>query len=97
MLTDNDVLHVANLAKLKIEKKEIELYKNQLQDILTEIAKINEVIFAEDEILITPNKNINIYNEDVPNRLLTKEEVLINANNKNDDYIIVPEVIECDI
>ncbi len=92
--TKEEVEHVANLARLELTDEEIKKYQLQLSDILKEIDKILKVDIKEDDILITTTKNSNVYITDNYSELLTKEEVLKNANNKDLDYIIVPEVIE---
>lgn len=89
------VIHVANLARLSIGDDEIEKYGVQLSDILTEIDKINKVdIDPNNDILIAPTTNTNCFNDDVVGNMLSKEEVFRNANKANDEYIIVPKVIE---
>ena len=92
-LSKEEILHVAKLAHLNITEDEIEKYSIQLRDILSEIDKINEVQIEENDILIAPTNNRNVYFMDEPKEMLSKEEVLKNANNKNEDFIIVPRVI----
>jgi len=87
------VLYVANLAKLEVSEKEIELYQYQLKNILNEIDKISKVNIEVDEILIAPTNNINVYREDKVGDMLNVSDVLKNANNTNDDYIEVVGVI----
>ena len=91
-LTEEQVLHVANLARLNVEPDEIAKYGIQLKDILTEINKINE-LDIEDEILISPITNQNMYREDEVKKGVTKEEIFANAKNNDGDYIIVPKVL----
>ena len=94
-LDKHAVIHVADLARLKIDDNDIGKYQLQLNAILTEIDKINKVnIDTSGSILIAPTTNINCYNEDIVGKMLKKEEVLKNASNKNNDYIVVPKVIE---
>jgi aspartyl-tRNA(Asn)/glutamyl-tRNA(Gln) amidotransferase subunit C len=53
-LSKEEVLHVANLARLNVKEEEIEKYSKQLSDILTEIDKITSVdIDEEGEVLIS--------------------------------------------
>jgi aspartyl-tRNA(Asn)/glutamyl-tRNA(Gln) amidotransferase subunit C len=94
-LDKKTVLHVANLAKLSIDDKEIEKYSVQLTSILTEIDKINKVdIDCNKDILIAPTTNTNCFSEDIVKDMLNKDEVFKNANKANEEYIIVPKVIE---
>ena len=91
MLSKEEVLHVADLARINITNDEIERYQNQLNQILNEMQRINEVNIEDDEILISPSKNVNVYREDIPNN--EEEDVLKNAPKRNGNYIEVKRVI----
>lgn len=94
MLNENQVKHVADLARLQINDDEIELYGKQLHDILTEIDKIINVdVLNESEILISPTTNKNCYKQDKIGHMNTKEEIFKNVKNVSGDYIVVPKVI----
>lgn len=93
-LTKEEVLHVANLAKLNIEDIEIEKYGEQLADILTEIEKIDNVQLSDDgKVLIAPISHQNEYSDIREANMLSKEEILKNAKNTSGDYIVVPKVL----
>ena len=91
MLSKEEVLHVADLARINITNDEIERYQNQLNQILNEMKIINEINIEDDEILISPSKNVNVYREDIPNN--EEEDVLKNAPKRNGNYIEVKRVI----
>ena len=67
-MTNEEVLKVAHLARVSIDDNEIEMYKGQLEAIMNEINKINEVEIIDDDIMISPSSNINKYREDVPKK-----------------------------
>lgn len=93
-LTREQVLHVANLARLNVADEEITRYGEQLSDILTEIEKITMVeINPNTDILIAPTNNINNYKDDIEGTMLTKEEIFKNTKNTDGRYIIVPKVV----
>ncbi|MDD3392562.1 MAG: Asp-tRNA(Asn)/Glu-tRNA(Gln) amidotransferase subunit GatC [Bacilli bacterium] len=93
-MSQEKVLHVAKLAKLEVKEEEIEKYSVQLYDILSEIEKIVKVDIAPElNILISPTFNHDCY-RDIDKMPLSKEEVFKNAGSHDDDYIIVPKVIE---
>ena len=94
MISKDKVLHIADLAKLNIEEKEMAKYQIQLTDILTEIDKILKVDINEEEIMISPTNNKNCLSEDIPEMHLSKDNMLKNAKRVKGDYIIVPKVIE---
>lgn len=92
-LSEKDVRHVANLARLNVLDSEIERYSNQLSSILTEIEKITNVVVTGDEILISPTTNRNCFKSDEVGPMLSKEEIFKNVPNSYGDYVVVPKVI----
>ena len=90
-LTEKDVNHVIDLAKLK--ENDIDRYKSQLNDILTEIDKILDVDINESDIMISPSDNVNRYNDDIVCGVIDKKDVLKMANKTNGDFIVVSRVI----
>ncbi len=91
-LTNDEVLHVANLARLNIKPEEIEKYNEQLNAIISEIDKITSAS-VETDILIAPTENNNVFMNDKMGEMLTKEDIFKNAKNTDGDYLIVPKVI----
>ena len=92
-LSEKDVRHVANLARLNVLDSEIERYSNQLSSILSEIEKITKVDVTSEEILIAPTTNYNCYKEDEVGEMLSKSEMFANVPNAYGDYVVVPKVI----
>lgn len=84
-----EVEHVADLANLVLTDKEKEKFSKQLQDILSDIDKINSIDIEESKILIAPTENHDLYHEDETEEGLKIEEVLKNANQTSGDYIVV--------
>ena len=95
-LSEKQVKHVANLARLDVSDEKMEHYCYQLADILTEIDKILSVDIKTDELLIAPTNNCNKYSADEVCDMLKKADIFKNANNVSDDYIVVPRVIDND-
>lgn len=87
------VLHVASLAKLRIEEDEIPKYVKELKDLMAEVDRIQDVQIEDDEILICPTENKNVYNDDTIGSMLTREEILKNANKKYGSYIAVTRAL----
>lgn len=90
-MTNEEVLKVAHLARVYIDDNEIEMYKGQLEAIMNEINKINEVEIIDDDIMISPSSNINKYREDVPKN--AKDDVLSNAPKTNGNYIQIKRFV----
>jgi len=87
------VLHVASLAKLRIEDDEVEKYVKELKDLMDEVNRIQEVQIEDEKILISPSENRNVYKDDTVGSMLTREEILKNANKKYGSYIAVTRAL----
>ena len=93
MLTKEEVLHVAELARIKIDEEELEKYQIDLKTLLNEVEKINEVKGYDDEILIANWRENTTLRKDVPGEMLEPKEVLKNVPKHSGNYIEVPVVI----
>lgn len=54
LLTKEEVLHVANLARIDVSEDEIDVYRKDLKELINEIDKIKNVEVKTEDILITP-------------------------------------------
>lgn len=95
MITEENVLKVAHLANLEIDKAEIKKYTKELSDILTEIEKIVDAKIGNKKILIAPtnDKKIDDFASTETKESLSKEEIMKNAKNHDRSYIIVKRVV----
>ena len=92
-LSKEEVMHVAELAKLKLTEEEIEKYSIELKRILDDVEKINDVKDYDDEIIIAPfSKDANL-REDIEGEMLDSKDVLKNVPRHSGNYIEVPVVI----
>ena len=92
-LSREELLHVANLARIELTEEEIEKFQVQLKQLLDDVEKINEVKGYDDDILIACWENNAELRKDVPGEMLDPKEVLENAPRKSGNYIAVPVVI----
>lgn len=92
-LSREEVLHVAELARIKINEEEIEKYQIELKQLLNEVEKINDVQGYDDEILIAPWNSATKTRKDESGEMLNPKEILENAPRHNGNYISVPVVI----
>ena len=92
-LTREEVLHVAELARIKINEEEIEKYQIELQQLLNDVEKINDVQGYDDEILIAPWNEKTITRTDESGEMLNPKQVVGNAPRHSGNYIEVPVVI----
>ena len=92
-LTKEEVLHVAKLARIKIDEDEILKYQIELKKLLDDVDKIKDVENYDTDKLIAPWQKDAILREDVENEMLDAKEVLKNAPKHSGYYIEVPIVI----
>ena len=95
VLDKEHVRHVAKLARLKIDEQEVEKYENALNQMLSEVDKIENVEVTTDKGLIAPTDNHDLYFNDEVKNELEKKEVLKACGVKDleREYIEVPKVI----
>jgi len=92
-LTREEVLHVANLARIKLTEEEIEKYRVELKKLLSDVEKINDVEGYDDDILIACWDNNTELRKDEEGSMLDPKQVLENAPKHAGNYIEVPVVI----
>lgn len=92
-LSREEVLHVAELARIKINEEEIEKYQIQLKQIMDNVDKIKDVEVDDNEIMIANwSSNTNL-REDIAGKMLQPKEVITTAPRHSGNYIEVPVVI----
>ncbi len=93
-ITKEQVKHVAKLARLKLNEKELENYTKELSSILDYMEKLNELDTSNVEPLTHTVENKNVFREDELGVSVKTEDALKNAPQKNDKYFKVPKVIK---
>lgn len=92
-LSKEDVMKIAILSKLKFNDDEIENFRNDLSEILNYMNELNEL----DTSGVNPLFNVldleDVTREDKIAESLKKEEILKNAPDKDENFIIVPKII----
>lgn len=94
-LSEEELMHVANLARLELNTEEREKFAIDLPLILDDIEKIRAVLLSDEtaDIMISPSQNTNEYHiAEVPSAI-GKEEALRNSKLSDGDYVVVPKVI----
>lgn len=93
-ISKDDVVKVAELARLEFKDQEAELFTEQLSNILENIEKLNEL----DTGNVEPTSHVldisTPLRKDKVQKLLTIEEVLQNAPESEEDFFVVPQVID---
>ena len=89
-ISKDDVLHVAQLARLALTDEEIERLGEQLNAILEAVGKVSELDLSDVEPTSHPLDLANVWDEDEPRPSLPLDEALANAPARDDDFFRVP-------
>jgi aspartyl-tRNA(Asn)/glutamyl-tRNA(Gln) amidotransferase subunit C len=94
VISRDDVVHVARLARLALTDAELETMREQLNAILSHI----DALRAVDTTGIEPTSHavpqFNVMRDDDPRPCLSVEEMLANAPDRAGDFFRVPRIIE---
>lgn len=93
-LTDDDVRHVARLARLALTDEEIASLRGELTRILGYAEQVGEV--ATEQVAPTghPLRLTNVLRDDVPRASLSPEDALSTAPEAEDGRFRVPRIVE---
>ena len=78
-ITQEQVAHLANLARIALTPHEIESLTSELGSIVDNVAKVSEVATADVPATSHPIPLQNVYRDDVPGATLTTEQALAGA------------------
>jgi aspartyl-tRNA(Asn)/glutamyl-tRNA(Gln) amidotransferase subunit C len=92
-LSREEVLHVAELARLSLRPEEVELFTRQLNDILAYVQKLAELDTTGVAPLAHVIPLVNAFREDVVREGLSLEAALKNAPAREEGSFLVPRVI----
>lgn len=93
-LTEDEVRHIALLARLGLSGDEVARFQHQLSDILENFDILNQ---ADTEGLTPTSQSValeNVYRDDEPQPSLITPEVLANAPDREDNSFKVNAVLE---
>jgi aspartyl-tRNA(Asn)/glutamyl-tRNA(Gln) amidotransferase subunit C len=92
-ITKEEVLHVAELARLDLDEASIDRFAGQIANILEYVAQLNEVDTTGVKATSHAIALTNAFREDQEKEHLDRETALANAPEKEDGNFIVPKVI----
>ncbi|WP_236838832.1 Asp-tRNA(Asn)/Glu-tRNA(Gln) amidotransferase subunit GatC [Caldalkalibacillus salinus] len=92
-ISKKDVEHVAHLARLELSDEEANMFTKHLDDILTFVAKMDELDTAN----VEPTSHVldlkNVTREDEVKPSLSAEDALRNTEEKENQQVKVPSVL----
>ncbi|MBW2478571.1 MAG: Asp-tRNA(Asn)/Glu-tRNA(Gln) amidotransferase subunit GatC [Deltaproteobacteria bacterium] len=93
-ITKDEVLYVADLARLDLDEASIDKFAGQIATILDYVDKLNEV----DTAGVRPTSHAisltNAFREDEHEQHLERDKALANAPQKEEGNFVVPKIIE---
>jgi aspartyl-tRNA(Asn)/glutamyl-tRNA(Gln) amidotransferase subunit C len=89
-ITRDDVLHVAELARLALTEEEIERLLGELTAILEAVGKVSELDLTDVPPTSHPLDLENVWADDEPRPSLAVDEVFANAPAREGDFFRVP-------
>ncbi len=93
MVTREDVIHIADLAKLDFSEEELEKFADEFSKILEYVSQLRDVDTEGIEPTFSISAKIQPLREDVVKPSLPKEEVLKNAPEEQYGYFKLPRMI----
>jgi aspartyl-tRNA(Asn)/glutamyl-tRNA(Gln) amidotransferase subunit C len=78
-ITNDQVSHLANLARIALTPEEIDKLTGELGVIIDSIAKVSEVATADVPATSHPIRLVNVFRPDVPGPTLTAAQALAGA------------------
>ena len=92
MISEEEVRHVAKLARLELTDDEVKKYSKQLGDILKYVEQMNEVDTTGIEPMPHAIPLYNVMRDDIVKSEETKEELMKNAPFEEDGFFRVPKI-----
>jgi aspartyl-tRNA(Asn)/glutamyl-tRNA(Gln) amidotransferase subunit C len=93
-ITGSQVLHVAALARLKLEPAEVERFQRELNSILEYMDMLSEVDTEGVEPLHHPFPLAGAFRPDEERPSQAEDDALMNAPSRENGLVVVPKVIE---
>lgn len=93
-ITSKEIQHIADLAKVNLDKAELERYQGQLSAILDYVAKLQNVKDSVEEEATNEEPNLQRMRPDVVAESLTHQDLLRNSTNIEKKQFKLPPVFE---
>lgn len=93
-VSKEEILHIANLARLDLEENEIDKYLENLDDILNFAEIVNNAPVEGLDITIGANEAKNVFRKDEVKVFEDTESLLQNAESTEQNMFKIPKVIQ---
>jgi len=92
-ITREEVENVARLARLELAGEEVERMTRQLDNILSYVAKLDELDTTGVAVTTHTQSVTNAFRDDEVRESLPREKALANAPQQNGEAFVVPKII----
>ncbi|MCA9473721.1 MAG: Asp-tRNA(Asn)/Glu-tRNA(Gln) amidotransferase subunit GatC [Nitrospirales bacterium] len=92
-ISQDEVDHIAHLARLHIAEGEKEQFSEQLSQIVTFVNQLSEVDTEDIPQTATTSTASNVLREDICHACLPVEEAVANAPQTKEGFFVVPKII----
>jgi len=93
-IDEKQVREVAMLGRLELSDEEVATFAAQLSEILSYVAKLNELDTDGVEPLAHSLPIKNVFRNDVPGEVLSRSAALANSPHCDDEFFLVPRILE---
>lgn len=93
-VSKKDVEYVAELARLSFDEDEKEGLAEDLNQILSYVEKLGELDTENEDIIVNPYYIENKFREDEITPSMSLEDVIKNAPETLEEYVLVPTIIK---
>ena len=92
-VSKEEILHIANLARLDLNENEVDKYIENLQDILNFANIVNNAPVDDLDITIGANEAKNVFRKDEVKRFEDVDSLLANAPTQDQHMFKLPKVL----
>jgi len=89
-----DIMHVAELSKLKLTSSEVKLFTLQLGKIIEHVADLNEVDTKDSKPTSQTTGLVNVKRKDEVKQSLSQEDAVSQKGHTHNGYFVVPMILE---
>ena len=93
-ISKEEILHVANLARLDIDESSIELFAEQIDKVLEYIDTLNSIDTSDVQPTSHTISLSNVFREDDVSPPFDRDAALSNAPEAEDGFFLVPKVVD---
>jgi len=92
-MDEKELIHVAEVARLKLSYDEVKLFTKQVSDILDWFKELSEIDTKDVKPSFHPLETVNVMREDVIGKCFTKDEVFGNTKHKEKGFFKGPRIV----